>query len=311
MEFLLRTGPGLQRQPTREQVMGVYRGILREAREFFDDTTRAFIKDYTRSQFKRYLYDKKGGHLKWARTTQHLLERANRHMFKDVVSVLEYGYRLKGPGKRELMDAMVGVSPKEQIFGNLHEVARYRPAFYALAAHQVGESKLHANTEALRSQHPLNIAKTQDAHWEQLRYKLTPPVDRATMDMLEERTRTGVVMSSALRANLAKGNADDVALVQKWEARWVRVPPKRQISRYYRSLLGSVSVMDVETVMVANTGKYAGGKARRHTTMDDGSDKPDMVPKRVYTFTKSSMAGNRPPQEASAIDVAGLVDKSA
>ncbi|KAJ2765058.1 hypothetical protein IWQ57_004925, partial [Coemansia nantahalensis] len=204
--------------------------------------------------------------------------------------------------------AMVGISPKEKIFGNVNEVARYRPAFYALAAHHAGKQKLQVNTEALRSQHPLNIAKAQDAYWEQLRYKLTPPLDRATMELLEERTRTGAVVSSALRASRAKGNAGDAALVQKWEARWVRVPPARQISRYYRHLLGSVSTIDVTTVMVANEGKYAGGKARRRTTMDDGSDKPDMVPKKVYTLVRSCMAGSRPAQPASAIDVAGLLD---
>ncbi|KAJ2776258.1 hypothetical protein H4R18_005759 [Coemansia javaensis] len=285
MEFLLRTKTGARRLPTREQVAGVYRGILRQARAFFDENTREFIQTYARAQFHKNRNDRKAARaqkkLKWARATMHLLERANRHRFKDVMSVLEYGYGRKGPRRADMIEATVGVARGEGIFGNLREVARYRPAFYALAAHQLGEKKLQVDVQGLRSRHPLNIAKAQDTHWAQLRYRIVPPVDAATMALLEERARTGTVVGAAPPGC----SAADAALLRRWEDRWVRVPPRRQVMRYYRELLQSVSQIAVST-----------------------QEGPGAAPKRVYSFTRSPLAGKQGPQAATVIDLAGLED---
>ncbi|KAJ2711311.1 hypothetical protein H4R23_006402, partial [Coemansia sp. Cherry 401B] len=203
--------------------MAVYRGILQNARMFFDDTTREFVQSYAKQQFRINQHDQKTTRahrkLKNARTTMHLLERANKHVFKDVLSVLEFGYGRKGPRKPMMLESTVGIGVREEIFGSLHTVAKYRPAFYALAVHQLGESRLNVNPQTLRSSHPLNVAKMQDAHWRTVRHQLLPPVDAATMEVLEHRARTGTVDNED-----AGLTPEDAELVRKWTARWVRMP---------------------------------------------------------------------------------------
>ncbi|KAJ2157824.1 hypothetical protein GGF46_004217 [Coemansia sp. RSA 552] len=307
MDFLLRSAGDCQQLPSRVQVMRIYRGILREARSFFDDTTREFVQSYAKEQFRRNMDDRKAVRarrkLKNARTTLHLLQRANTHQFKSVLSVLENGYGQKGPRKPIMLEATVGIGRREEVFGNLNEVARYRPAFYALVAHRLGKGKLLVNQESLRSNHPLNVAKMQDRHWEQIRHKAAPPVDAATMEMLEERARTGIVVSSALQSC----SSQDAELLRRWEARWVRFPRKQDVRRFYRKLLESLCRMEVTTKLVPNTGKYGeDGLARRNTDIAPGIEKPDLVPKKIYTFVDSTVTLKRPLEEASIIDIAGL-----
>ncbi|KAJ2349105.1 hypothetical protein IWW50_005132 [Coemansia erecta] len=273
---------------------------------FFDDTTREFIQSYAKQKFRSNRNDRDAERaqrtLKQARTALHLLERANRGIFTDVLSVLEYGYGRKGPRKLIMLEATVGIGQREEVFGNLNEVAKYRPAFYALAEHQLGRTKLEVSVQTLRSQHPLNVAKAQDAHWQSIRHRVLPPVDAATMDLLEERAATGVVTSAAQ----VLASPDAAALVRAWEARWVKFPEKRMARRYYRRLLESVVRMDVVTEMVPNPGMYQKGVARRNTCLAPGVVKPELVPRRVYAFVTSSVAGKALAQEANIIDIAGL-----
>ncbi|KAJ2663899.1 hypothetical protein IW148_002225 [Coemansia sp. RSA 1199] len=304
MEFLLRTQKECSRAPTRAQVALVYRGILKNARMFFDDTTREFIQTYAKLKFRTNLHDsdteRARKKLTQATTTLHLLERANKGLFKDVISVLEYGYGRKGPRKLIMLEATVGIGQREQVFGTLSEVEKYRPAFFALAKYQLGCEKLTVSSEALKSTSPLNIAKAQDAHWERIQHRLLPPIDASTMNMLEDRANTGVITSAAM---LACSDPQTANLVQEWERVWIKIPEKRSVRRYYRRLLESMVRMDVSTRMVDNPGKYKGNMARR-SAIDTA--KPDLIPERIYAFVESSMAGHTQPSHANAVDCAGL-----
>ncbi|KAJ2455057.1 hypothetical protein GGF42_003498 [Coemansia sp. RSA 2424] len=285
--------------------MGVYRGILKQARAFFDDNTSEFIESYTKAKFRIGLHDRNHDrahkHLRNARTTMHLLERANKHRFVDVVSVLEFGYGRKGPRRVQMVNAKAGLGKREEIFGNLEQVSKYRPAFYAIAKNSIGESKMQVSPLILRSKQPLNVAKMQDKHWSDIRHKIKPPVDKATMAVLEERARTGVIDTSRLLAS-----QEDKDILERWTKVWVKMPPKRQIIRYYRALLEQVTMMEVKPLDVPNTGKYYKSMAR-HSTVDAlGREKPDLVPKKAYVFTKSSLAGKRGLGAANVIDLAGL-----
>ncbi|PIA15206.1 hypothetical protein COEREDRAFT_98340 [Coemansia reversa NRRL 1564] len=228
MDFLLRTNAQRVKLPSRQQVMHVYRRILKQARSFFDETTREFIQSYAKVTFRRNLYDRKVNRarakLRNAQTTANRLERANKHRFKDVLNVLETGYGQKGPRKAMMLEAMVGIKKEEEVFGNLRDMAQYRPAFYALAMHQLGKSKVEVDKQNLKSLHPLNVAKTQDARWESLRYRVAPPVDEATMEVLEERARTGIIRNPVLQDCSVR----DAALIRRWEEKWVLLPPRRQ-----------------------------------------------------------------------------------
>ncbi|KAJ2742267.1 hypothetical protein GGI20_004607 [Coemansia sp. BCRC 34301] len=285
--------------------MGVYRGILKQARAFFDENTSEFIQSYTKERFRIGLHDtnheRAHKHLRNARTTMHLLERANKHRFVDVVSVLEFGYGRKGPRRVQMTNATAGLGRREEIFGSPYQVSKYRPAFYAIAKNSVGESKLQVSPLILRSKQPLNVAKMQDKHWSDIRHKIKPPVDKATMAVLEERARTGIVDTSSLLAS-----QEDRDALERWTKVWVKMPPKRQIVRYYRTLLQQVTMMEVKTQEVPNTGKYYKSMARRSTVDALGREKSDTVPKKEYVFTKSSLAGKRGLGAANIIDVAGL-----
>ncbi|KAJ1759326.1 hypothetical protein LPJ58_002325 [Coemansia sp. RSA 1591] len=304
MEFLLRTQQECTRAPTRAQVMIVYRGILKNARMFFDDTTREFIQTYAKQKFRTNLHDSDVGRarkkLTQSTTALHLLERANKGVFTDVISVLEYGYGRKGPRKPIMLEATVGIGRREQVFGTLHEVEKYRPAFFALASYQLGRDKLTVSSEALKSTNPLNIAKAQDAHWARIQHRLLPPIDASTMTMLEDRANTGTIVSAA---RLACSDAHTMELVEEWERVWIKVPEARSVRRYYRRLLESVVRMDVTTRMVDNPGKYEGNMARR-SAID--TPKPDLIPERIYAFVESSMAGHTQPSHANSVDCAGL-----
>ncbi|KAJ2900552.1 hypothetical protein GGI21_002269 [Coemansia aciculifera] len=285
--------------------MAVYRGLLKQARAFFDDNTSDFIQSYTKAKFRIGIHqadpDRAHKHLRSARTTMHLLERANKHRFVDVISVLEFGYGRKGPRRVQMVNATAGLGKREEIFGSLEQVSKYRPAFYAMAKHSLGESKLRVNPQILRSKQPLNVAKMQDKHWSDIRHKIKPPVDKATMAVLEERAHTGIVNTSRLLAS-----QEDKDALERWTGVWVKMPPKRQVRRYYRTLLEQVSMMQVTTIDVPNTGKYLKSMAR-HSTVDAlGREKPDLVPKKTYTFTKSALAGKRGLGVVNAIDIAGL-----
>ncbi|KAI8321594.1 hypothetical protein GQ54DRAFT_324978 [Martensiomyces pterosporus] len=304
MDFLTRSRGTRMRPPTREQVVSVYRGILKQARRFFDENTREFIQTFAQTKFRSNQRDRKPERahkkLKNARTALHLLERANAHRFKDAVSVLEFGYGRKGPRRMDMLRATAGIGKREGIFGNLREVARYRPAFYAIAKNQYGEKKLEVNLDVLKSKNHLNIAKMQDMHWSDIRRRLLPPVDQRTMELLEERARTGVV-------DTTRGMGDrDSEAVRRWERQWVKMPHKRQAVRFYRELLGQVTQVDVSVGMVPNTALYRKSAARRSTKNAAGMDKPSAVPKKVYAFSKSLLAGKKPPSLANAIDLAGL-----
>ncbi|KAJ1661688.1 hypothetical protein IW140_006318 [Coemansia sp. RSA 1813] len=293
--------------------MHAYRGILREARAFFDENTRDFITSYTRKEFRKNLYDKKTARaqrkIKGARTTLHLLERANAHKFKDVISVLEYGYGRKGPRKVEMLQATAKIRPRERVFGNLREVAKYRPAFYAIAERQFGVKKLTVSEEPLKSKHPLNVAKMQDRHWEHIRHRTVPPIDQSTMDLIEERARTGSVTNILLKSKDI--SADDAEMLQMWEQRWVKKPNKSQVIRYYRALLDiNMAVMDVSVEMVPNKGKYWKAMPRRNVLDASGAVKPDLIPKKAFTFRTSSLAGKKSPSSANGIDVLNLPPSS-
>ncbi|KAJ1956433.1 hypothetical protein GGI12_005307, partial [Dipsacomyces acuminosporus] len=285
-------------------VMGVYRGILKQARAFFDENTREFIQSFARAKFRSNLKDRKAERackkLCNARTAMHLLERANMHRFKDVVSVLEFGYGRKGPRKMDMLSAAACIGRREAIFGNLREVARYRPAFYAIAKNQFGEKKLEVNPNTLKSKNNLNIAKMQDVHWSGIRHRVLPPVNQTTMELLEERARTGVIDTTRRMSDRHR------AVVSKWQQQWVKMPHKRQIIRYYRELLTQITQMDVSTEMVPNTALYRKSIARRSTKNAAGVDKPTRVPKKVFTFKASLLAGKKPPSTANIVDLAGL-----
>ncbi|KAJ1897297.1 hypothetical protein LPJ66_003449 [Kickxella alabastrina] len=304
MDFLLRSKKLRTAPPNRQQVMHIYRGILKQARSFFDENAREFIQSFAQKKFRIGIHDRKPGRprikLRNARATMHLLERANMHRFKDVVSVLEYAYGRKGPRRTDMLKATAGIGKREEIFGNLRQVAHYRPAFYAIAQNQYGEKKLEVNPNVLKSRHPLNVAKMQDMHWADIRRKVLPPVDTDIMRMLEGRAQYGEVDTTV---GLEPEMKD---LVRKWEARWVNMPPKRQVVRYYRALLEQVTEMRVEQQMVPNTGKYVKSMARHNTRTAAGLEKPDFVPKSTYSFTRSSIAGKRPPPSVNSIDIAGL-----
>ncbi|KAJ2847053.1 hypothetical protein IWW36_004051 [Coemansia brasiliensis] len=291
--------------PTRQEVMRLYRGLLKNARAFFDDTTREFIQTETKKLFRKnhndIMLDRVHRKLNGARTTLHLLERANQHIFKDVLSVLGYGYGRKGPRKLVMLEATVGVEVREEIFGSVHDVEKYRPAFFALAKYQLGVDKLYVNKDTLRSNHPINVAKMQDEHWKKIRHQVLPPVDAATMDILEERASSGIVTSSAQYLN-----PEYAHVIKAWEERWVKFPERRQVRRFYRRLLESIDRMDVTTVMVPNPGKYLNEKARRTTEFAPGVEKPDLIPKKVYRFVKSPLAGKQQPENANIIDIAGM-----
>ncbi|KAJ2548404.1 hypothetical protein EV175_004843 [Coemansia sp. RSA 1933] len=309
MEFLLRSKGAVPGFPSRLQVMHTYRGILREARAFFDETTRDFITTYAKQEFRRNHQDKKVKRIQrkllGARTTLHLLQRANSHRFKDAVSVLAYGYGRKGPRKVQLLHAMAGIAPREQIFGNLREVARYRPAFYAIAARQFGRHKLVVCDEQLKSRHPLNVAKMQDVHWNFIRHRTVPPIDRSTMALLEQRARTGVITNALL--NSKELPPDDAHALRLWENRWVKFPPRSQAIRYYRALLTmNTSVMDVTIDMVPNTAKYRKKLPRRNVRNASGAVKPDLVPKKSFAFHASPLAGKKRPSTANPVDLLGL-----
>ncbi|KAJ2102639.1 hypothetical protein GGI01_001541 [Coemansia sp. RSA 376] len=269
MEFLLRTKPLSVAPPSRSKVMGVYRGILKQARAFFDDNTSEFIQSYAKAKFRGGLHDRNH-------------ERAHKRL-------------------RNARTAIAGLGKREEIFGNLEQVSKYRPAFYAIAKNYLGESKLQVNPLVLRSKQPLNVAKMQDRYWSDIRHKIKPPVDKATMAVLEERARTGIIDTTSLLAS-----EEDKSALELWTKTWVKMPPKRQIIRYYRTLLEQVTMMEVKTVEVPNTGKYVKSMARRNTVDAVGREKPDFVPKKHYVFAKSLLSGKRGLGEANLIDIAGL-----
>ncbi|KAJ1946316.1 hypothetical protein FBU59_002056 [Linderina macrospora] len=280
-------------------VVPLYRGILKEARKFFDLPTRTFIQNLAKQKFRLNSRDRLPKRARQkvqkARTNLHLLERANSHRFVDMVSVLEYGYGCKGPLRVDLMRAMAGVGKREQVFGSMGNVERYRPAFYAIAREQFGE-KLEVNVNVLKSRNNLNVAKMQDKRWEEVRWKIVPPVDVETLKSVERFAESGVVDNTVGMSDMER------EVVRRWERRWVEMPRKRQVQRVYRELLTRMSAMTVSEVEVANPAKYRKDIVRRN-----GSDRlADTVPKKKYSFIRSPLAGKKKPSVANAVDLAGL-----
>ncbi|KAJ1951199.1 hypothetical protein EC988_004110 [Linderina pennispora] len=285
--------------PTREMVVPVYRGILKEARKFFDLPTRTFIKTFAQEKFRSNSRDKlpmrTHKKLRKARSALRLLERANTHRYADAVSLLEFGYGRKGPLRIDLMRAMAGVGKREQVFGSLNNVKKYRPAFYAIASEQLGD-KLEVNVNVLKSRNKLNVAKMQDKRWEEVKWKVVPPVDRETLEMVEEFAKTGVVDNT-------KGfSAKEKEVLRQWEQRWVKVPHRRQVQRFYRELLTRMPAMEITKTEVPNPTKYRKDIVRRNAS----DTTPDMIPKTAYSFIRSPLAGKKKPSLANLIDLAGL-----
>ncbi|KAJ2000289.1 hypothetical protein GGI04_004215 [Coemansia thaxteri] len=121
------------------------------------------------------------------------------------------------------------------------------------------------------------------------------------MKVLEDRARTGTIDSTS---NLVTDEEREV--VQRWMQTWVKMPPKRQVIRYYRALLEQITMMEVKVQLVPNTGKYAKSMARHNTCDALGHEKPDTVPKKSYVFSQSKLAGKRGLDDANVVDMAGL-----
>lgn len=281
MKFLLnpsRAPPSAKNPLHRIRVIRVYRGILKQARSFFDDTTRDFIAQFAQLHFRYSQHDLKHDRvrkkLRNALTNLHQLERANQlGKYKDVMSVLEFGYGRRGPRRMLMLKATAGIGKREEIFGNLDKVARYRPAFFAIAQHEFGRKKLEVPEQMLKSRHPLNVAKMQDKHWkDNIRQRLMPPVDRDTMRVLEQRASTGQLL-----LNEKVTDPRDRELLERWTQRWAKTPHTSQIIRYYRALLQNITMIE----------EHLASPTR-------------------FTFYKSSLAGRKPPSSVNIIDTAGL-----
>ncbi|KAJ2857118.1 hypothetical protein J3B02_001210 [Coemansia erecta] len=172
-----------------------------------------------------------------------------------------------------------------------------------MAKNHFGEKKMQVNKEALKSRHPLNIAKMQDRHWEEIRRRVAVPVSPKVMNMLEKRAEDGIIKITREMSELDSVQAQ---LVNQWVGRWVKMPPKRQIIRYYRSLLEQITEMKVEKILVPNQVNFYRSMARKNTRTESGREEPDLVPKRSFMFRKSPLSGKRPLPPVSCIDIANI-----
>ncbi|KAL1928824.1 hypothetical protein VTP01DRAFT_2610 [Rhizomucor pusillus] len=98
-------------------VCTLYRHILQEAKQFFDDRSRTYIVNRARKLFKEYKTSADVARIKAklrdARKDLHALERANRGSYKDCYEILDEAYGRKGKVRWKLLDAYIRALPAD------------------------------------------------------------------------------------------------------------------------------------------------------------------------------------------------------
>ncbi|KAJ1670542.1 hypothetical protein EV182_008136, partial [Spiromyces aspiralis] len=145
----------------------------------------------------------------------------------------------------------------EKLPSNLADLARTKPLLYALMEAQFGHNKLRVPLPTHRDIRPRNAANLQQKHYDKHLQALYPPLPPDQVSYLEEIARTGRIPPP----NDKELTEAERQAFQEWVDHWVRLPPERQIRRYYRALLDQVPIMTKVAVQVKRPGSPGEGDA--------------------------------------------------
>ncbi|PVV02137.1 hypothetical protein BB560_003417 [Smittium megazygosporum] len=182
----------------KSQTITLYRKILKNARCFFDDNSREFIKIRARQRFEKWkdlteekkILDK----IKIAQGYLNYLERANKGDHKAIIKILRLGYARVGFLKYTILEKQANFKPPFKLYTDLSEFKANLPILYDLFLNQYKSSKaLEVSLPLKNKLHKSVIKNRQKAFNLKLLDRLIPPMPILMVKILEARAASGKV----------------------------------------------------------------------------------------------------------------------
>ncbi|CAB4382646.1 unnamed protein product [Rhizophagus irregularis] len=255
----------------REQILSLYKQILKESSKFFDDKAKEFLKERARKRFKEYKNEtnEKRVMMKWAdaRKALNQLKRANVFDVKAVTRVLKLTYGRIGPKRHKLLKPLIDYpsSSPRPFIRKVHRTAppRISPPLQSLLSSQVKSLYPTLPEPKHKPLHPRRKANIMWWHYSRIMRQVIPPVTKEELETLEKKAGKGTLSSEGV-ARIGKINIkdmndtttlrlSDIPNMPKTPRDLVREVPyhtarphnprKRFIRRIYQRLLTQIPIM--------------------------------------------------------------------
>ncbi|CAG8534206.1 5434_t:CDS:2, partial [Cetraspora pellucida] len=314
----------------RHQVLSLYRNILKESSNFFDDNAKIFLKNRTRKRFKEYKDETDEtrilNKLADARQALSRLKRANVFDIKSVTRVLELTYGRRGPMRHQLLKPIINEpseAPKPIVRGFPRTAPpRISPSLQTLLLSQTKTLYPTLPVPKHKPLYPSRKANLLWRHYSKIIKTVMPPVNDVTLDQLEKNAGKGILTGQGvayrcipsrnhnndeqnrlrtLRNTGAPKSPRDLVKEGPYRTAKPHNPRPRFIRRLYQRLLTKIPVMKegTESTHLSNFGP---------DTSENQNNCPSTItlPKKRYIISKSSWADGRPLPLVNHTDWQGL-----
>ncbi|CAI2167443.1 20398_t:CDS:10 [Funneliformis geosporum] len=190
----------------RQQILSLYKQILKESSKFFDNNARNFLKERARIRFKEYKKETNEKRITKkcaeARKALNQLKRANVFDVKAVIRVLELTYGRSGPKRHELLKPYIDYpSPPPRPF--LRKVPRTAPPRISPPLQSLLSSQDKSLYPILpepkhKPLHPCRKANIMWWHYSKIMKQVMPPVTEEELEILEQKAGKGTLTSEGL-----------------------------------------------------------------------------------------------------------------
>ncbi|CAG8506149.1 21650_t:CDS:2 [Cetraspora pellucida] len=316
----------------RHQVLSLYRNILKESSNFFDDNAKIFLKNRTRKRFKEYKDETDEtrilNKLADARQALSRLKRANVFDIKSVTRVLELTYGRRGPMRHQLLKPIINEpseAPKPIVRGFPRTAPpRMSPSLQTLLLSQTKTLYPTLPVPKHKPLYPSRKANLLWRHYSKIMKTVMPPVDDVTLDQLEKNAGKGILTGQGvanrcipsrnhndeqnrlrtLRNTGTPKSPRDPVKEGPYRTAKPHNPRPRFIRRLYQRLLTKIPVMKegTESTHLSNFGPDTSGN---QNNCPSTITLPNKRNKR-YIIIKSSWADGRPLPLVNHTDWQGL-----
>ncbi|CAG8433987.1 491_t:CDS:2 [Scutellospora calospora] len=311
----------------RQQVLSIYRNILKESSKFFDDNAKIFLKNRTRKRFKEYKEETDEtrilNKLADARQALYRIKRANVFDIKSVNRILELTYGRRGPMKHQLLKPIINEpseAPKPIVPGFPRTAPpRMSQTLQTLLSSQVKNLYPTLPEPKHKPLYPSRKANLLWRHYSKIMKTVLPPVDDVTLDQLEKNAGKGTLTGQGVadrnislrnhnfdglnrlripkNTGAPKSPRDHVKEGPYCSAR-PHNPRPRFIRRLYQRLLTKIPIMKEDTESKYSNPNIFENKNNYSSTVT--------LPKKRHMITKSPWANGRPLPLVNHMDWQGL-----
>ncbi|PVU95542.1 hypothetical protein BB561_001756 [Smittium simulii] len=183
---------------SKKVVRLIYRQILCQARAFFDDNSREFIKICARQRFRQWKNEenvlKRNNKISTARNYLGKLTRANQGDIRSMQKILELGYGRSGKLKYALLQKTTGLNSISDMNSSILKFKLEMPFLCYLMEKQLGSfKKLKPVLTTSRRILKKNLANLQIKQYEKILGILNPPLPISTIKLIEARANSGII----------------------------------------------------------------------------------------------------------------------